>query len=69
MFNIQDKRTMTLTDQSLYPDGQLDRNPTFKNLDRGYEFMPRYAKQIGLRQIIVPCQFRGATCFVKIEFN
>jgi hypothetical protein len=69
IFNIQDKRTMTMTDQSLYPDGQLDRNPTFKNLDRGYEFMPRYSKQIGLRQIIVPCQFRGSTCFVKVEFN
>jgi hypothetical protein len=69
IFNIQDKRTMTMTDQSLYPDGQLDRNPTFKNLDRGYEFMPRYAKQIGLRQIIVPCQYRGSTCFVKVEFN
>ncbi len=68
LFNIQDKRTTTLTDQSLSPDGQIDRNPTFKNVENGYEFMPRHAKQVGARQMVVPCQFRGATCFAKIEF-
>lgn len=69
LFNIQDKRDMILSDQSLYPDGQIDRNPTFKNLDRGYDFMPRYGKQVGARQMIIPCQYRGSTCFAKIEFN
>ncbi len=68
LFNIQEKRNMILTDQSLSPDGQIDRNPTFKNVENGYEFMPRHAKQIGARQLIVPCQFRGATIFAKIEF-
>jgi hypothetical protein len=68
LFNIQDKRNMILTDQSLSPDGQIDRNPTFKNLDNGYEFMPRHAKQVGARQLIVPCQYRSTTCFAKVEF-
>lgn len=68
LFNIQEKRSMVLTDQSLSPDGQIDRNPTFKNLDKGYDFMPRHAKQVGARQLIVPCQFRGSTCFAKVEF-
>ncbi|MCX6206572.1 MAG: hypothetical protein NTZ19_10015 [Bacteroidetes bacterium] len=68
LFNIQEKRSVILTDQSLSPDGQIDRNPTFKNLENGYEFMPRHAKQVGARQMIVPCQFRGATCFAKVEF-
>jgi len=57
-----------LSDQSVTPMGQIDRNPTFKNMDKGYEFMPRHAKQIGARQAIVPCQYRSFTCFAKIEF-
>jgi hypothetical protein len=68
LYNIQEKRTLILSDQSIAPGGQLTRNPTFKNLDKGYEFMPRHAKQIGLRQVLVPCQFRGYICFAKIDF-
>ncbi len=68
IFNVQEKRTMILSDQSISPSGQIDRNPTFKNLDKGYDFMPRHAKQIGARQAIVPCQYRGFTCFAKLEF-
>jgi hypothetical protein len=30
--------------------------------------MPRHAKQVGARQAIVPCQYRGYTCFAKVEF-
>lgn len=68
LFNVQEKRNMMLTDQSLSPNGQIDRNPTFKNIENGYEFMPRHAKQVGARQLIVPCQLRGSTCFAKVEF-
>jgi len=69
IFNVQDKRSMILSDQSIAPDGQIDRNPTFKNLDKGYDFMPRHAKQVGARQAIIPCQYRSATCFAKVVFN
>jgi hypothetical protein len=31
--------------------------------------MPKYAKQVGFRQIIVPCQFRNYVCFAKIDIN
>ncbi len=68
VFNVQDKRSMILSDQSVLPNGQVDRNPTFKNLDKGYDFMPRHAKQVGARQAIIPCQYRGFTCFAKLEF-
>ena len=68
LFNIQEKHNMILTDESLSPDGQIDRNPTFKNLENGYEFMTRHANQVGARQLIIPCQLRGVTCFAKIEF-
>ena len=68
IFNLQEKNQNVLTDQTVTPDGKINRNPTFKNLDKGYEFMPRLSKQIGLRQIIVPCMFRGYTCFAKIDY-
>jgi hypothetical protein len=68
IFNMQEKNQNVLTNQAIAPDGRINRNPTFKNVDRGHEFMPRLAKQIGLRQIIVPCMYRGYTCFAKIEY-
>ena len=68
VFNVLEKRNMILTDQSISPVGQIDRNPTFKNLDRGYDFMARHIKQVGARQAIIPCQYRGYTCFAKLEF-
>jgi hypothetical protein len=69
LFNLQERRSNLLTDFSIAPDGQLTRNPTLKNLDKGYDFMPKYAKQVGVRQMIVPCQYRNYICFAKIEYN
>lgn len=68
-FNVQEKRNNVLTNQSITSEGQINRNPTIKNLDKGYDFMPKYAKQVGFRQIIVPCQFRNYVCFAKIDIN
>ncbi|NCI47295.1 hypothetical protein [Sediminibacterium soli] len=68
LFNVQEKRALMLSDQSIAPSGQIDRTPTFKNMDKGYEFMPRHAKQVGSRVAVIPCQFRGFICFAKIEF-
>ena len=68
IFNMQEKNQNVLTNQAISPDGRINRNPSFKNVDRGHEFMPRLAKQVGLRQIIVPCMYRGYTCFAKIDY-
>jgi hypothetical protein len=68
IFNIQERRNNVITDQSLSASGQIDRNPVIKNPEKGYDFMPRHAKQIGARIAIVPCMYRGYTCFSKIEF-
>ncbi len=67
IFNVQEKRTMMLSDQNVSPEGQITRNPTMKNLDKGYDFMPRLSKQVGARQLIVPCQYRNYVCFAKID--
>jgi hypothetical protein len=66
LFNSVERRQLLLTDQSITPDGQIIRNPLFKNLDRGYQFMPRQGKQKGLRQMIIPCQYRVYITFVKV---
>jgi hypothetical protein len=69
LFNLEEKRTLLLNDFMLAPDGQLTHNPTLKNLDRGYEFLPKYGKQISSRQVVIPCYRNNYICFAKIEFN
>lgn len=69
IFNQMEKRVNLLNDFSLEPDGKIHRNPTLKNLDKGYDFMPKFAKQVSARQMIVPCLNRNYICFAKIEYN
>lgn len=68
MYNDFEKRDPLLTVQSIDPNGKLIRNPTLKNLDKGFFFLPRYAKQTGQKQVIVPCLYRNYLSFAKIEF-
>ena len=69
LFNLQERRNLLLNDFVLSPDGQINHNPTLKNLDKGQEFMPKYGKQVSARQFIVPCFIRNYICFAKIDFN
>ncbi|MCY7309433.1 MAG: hypothetical protein LH619_01525 [Chitinophagaceae bacterium] len=69
LFNQQERRNNLLSDYSISPDGQMNRNPTLKNLDKGYLFMPKYGKQVSSRQMIVPCLYRNYICFAKIEYS
>jgi hypothetical protein len=68
LFNQFEKRTLLLNDQTMAPTGKITRNPTLKNLDKGYEFMPRLGKQVSARQMIIPCVYRNFLCFSKIDF-
>lgn len=69
LFNQYERRNLLLNDYALTPDGQVTRNPTLKNLDKGFEFMPKYGKQVTAKQLIVPCYYRNYICFAKIDFN
>jgi hypothetical protein len=69
LFNKQERRNNLLNDYSITPEGKMINNPTLKHLDKGYDFMPKYAKQVSARQIIVPCAFRNYICFAKIDYN
>jgi len=69
IFNLDEKRTLLLNDFTLSPDGKMSHNPTLKNLDKGYEFLPKYGKQVSATQVIIPCFYRNYICFAKIDFN
>jgi hypothetical protein len=68
LFNVFERRVLMLNDQSIDAEGKVSRNPTLKNLDKGYEFMPRYGRQVAARQMIVPCLYRNYLCFAKIDY-
>jgi len=68
LFNQFEKRTLLLQAQAIDPQGKVTLAPTLKELDRGYQFMPRYARQISSYEVLLPCQYRNFLCFAKIEF-
>jgi hypothetical protein len=69
LFNVEERRsTSMLNDQTVSADGAISRSSTLKNLDKGYEFMPRLGKQVSSKQLIIPCWYRNYLCFAKIEF-
>lgn len=68
LFNNLEKREQLLSSVSLNPDGVQKREPTMRNLDRNYQFMPRYGKQVGARQVVLPCMYKNYICFSKIDF-
>jgi hypothetical protein len=68
LFNSAERRTLLLGDQSISGSGKLTRNPPLKSLDRGYQFMPRYGKQVSATEVIIPCTYRNYICFAKLEY-
>lgn len=69
LMNMQERRNNLLTDFGIVADGTLNRNPTLKNLDRGYDFLPKYGKQVSSRVMIIPCIYRNYICFAKLDYN
>ncbi|MDE3212697.1 MAG: hypothetical protein KGM98_05635 [Bacteroidota bacterium] len=68
LYNEMDRHFELLKEQIMSPDGSVVREPPFRSLDKGYEFMPKYAKQVSSYQMVLPCTFRNYICFSKIEF-
>jgi hypothetical protein len=67
-FNEQERRNQIVSWHSISPTGQVRRNATLKSEGKGHQFMPRYLKQLGARQLLVPCTYRGNICFAKVDF-
>jgi hypothetical protein len=68
LFNDDKNRNQIIADHSISPSGVVTRNPTLKSRERGYQFMPSLSKQVGARQLIIPCIYRNYICFAKIDF-
>lgn len=68
LFNDITRRDKQLSDNIISPGGTVKRSPTLRTYEKGFEFMPKYAKQVSAKQIIVPCTYRGQICFAKIDF-
>ena len=68
LFNLYERRTLLLNDQSIGSDGKVTRYPTLKNLNREIEFLPRYGKQISAYEALIPCFYRNYLTFAKVEF-
>jgi hypothetical protein len=69
IYNSQERSITLLSSQSVAPTGKVTRNPTFRGLDKGYEFMPKYGKQVGGRSMVMPCLFRQSLCFAKLDLQ
>jgi hypothetical protein len=68
LFNQLEKRQQLLNSVTINAAGLMKREPTMKSMDRNYEFMPRYGKQVGARQIVLPCMFKNYICFALLDF-
>ena len=68
LYNELERHNQLIHDQSVSADGAITRNPPLRSLDRGYEFMPRYGKQVSSYQVVVPCMYKNIICFAKIEY-
>ncbi|MDQ2751449.1 MAG: hypothetical protein M3R72_00320, partial [Bacteroidota bacterium] len=69
LYNQTERKNVLLSDQTVTPDGKVEQQPTLKNLDRGYEFMPRLGKQVAAKQMVIPCTYRNYICFAKVDFQ
>ena len=67
LFNT-DSKNQIIADMSVAPDGNVKRDPTLKSREKGYQFMTQHGKQVGARQMIIPCIYRGYICFAKVDF-
>ncbi len=68
LFNELERKNQLIADHTILPSGKVIRNPTLKSLDKGFQFMPRFGKQVSSKQIIMPCTYRNYICFAKIEY-
>lgn len=67
-FIDRDKQKQLISNQSVTASGEIKRYPTLKSNEVGYGFMPRLAKQVGAREMIMPGIYLGYIMFAKIEF-
>jgi hypothetical protein len=68
LYNQMERRELMLNSSSINSRGELKKDPTLHNLDKGYTFMPRFGKQIGASSIVIPCMYKNYICFALVDF-
>lgn len=68
IYSEKDNNRQVLSNQGLFPNGEVKRYSTLKSRERGYDFMPKFAKQVEYNVLIIPCVYRGRVAFAKVEF-
>ncbi len=68
LYNEWNRRSPMLSAQSVTASGQLNRQQPLRSLDKGYEFMIRYGKQVSAREMLVPVMYRSTVGFARVEF-
>jgi hypothetical protein len=67
-FIENDRQKQVITNQSILPGGETKRYPTVRTSEAGYGFMPRLAKQVAAKTIIIPYIYRNYIEFAKVNF-
>ena len=68
LFIELEKNSQIISNHSISPYGNTFRYPTLKSREAGYQFMPRLAKQVGARSVMMPCVKNNRICFARIDF-
>ncbi len=68
LFIDKDPQHEIISIQGLFSDGSIKRYPALKSRQLGYEFMPRLAKQVGSKELLMPFVYMGKIGFAKIIF-
>ena len=63
------RNQQVVSNQALTADGSITRYATLKSREKGYHFMPRFTRQVGLYEVIIPVVYRGLICFAKVDFS
>ena len=69
LFIEKERRAQVISNQSINSHGKITRYATLKSRENGYLYMPRLGKQVGIRQMIIPCLYRDNVSFAKIDFS
>jgi hypothetical protein len=67
-FNQKEKAGLLLNAVSWKAGERIRRLPTLKDLRTDYRYMSRYAKQIAVNELIIPCLNNSFLSFAKVQF-
>ena len=69
LFLEKSRNQQVVSNKALTADGSITRYATLKSREKGYHFMPRFTRQVGLYEVIIPVVYRGLICFAKVDFS